>query len=447
MFGGDMRLLIIQPSHYRAKTDKTLFKTKRRQMVPLALPYLAALTPPEWQVTLLDEQLDDVDFDAPVDLVALTAWTLHSYRAYDIAAEFRKRGVKVIMGGPHVFFYAEEAAEYVDAVGVGEAEPIWPQMLADAAAGRLKKIYRAEPLKALNDLPAPRYDLLDLRKFGPFRTFAVQSSRGCPFVCDFCSERFYLGGRYRWRPPAQMVEELQKIRHKGSHFFFGESNFGGKKSRAIELMEALIPLKIRWSTLWSSNLCTDKAFLDLARKSGVLHVNIGIESIDTEILDGMRKGWNNTSRYKEMFDNLRARDISFSLNFIFGFDEEDPEIYKATLAFLDEHKVPAAYFNILTPTKGTALFERMKMQGRIINPDEIDRWPGQTCQIWPKNCSPRELEQRIQSLYRQFYSLRSMFRRLPFPPTTKSEISSWVLDMGERRMAYSSTANNDFDVY
>lgn len=171
---------------------------------------------------------------------------------------------------------------------------------------------------------------------------------------------------------------------------FGESNFGGKKSRAMELMEGLVPLGIRWSTLWSSNLCLDKEFLDLARKSGVMHVNIGIESIDKDILDGMRKGWNKASRYHEMFENLRQRDISYSLNFIFGFDDEDHDIYRATISFLEEHKVPAAYFNILTPTKGTALFNRMEKAGRIINAPEIDRWPGQICQIWPKNCSPRK---------------------------------------------------------
>ncbi|GAB6966674.1 radical SAM protein [Komagataeibacter kakiaceti JCM 25156] len=442
----DLKLLIIQPSHYRSKTDRTIFKTRRRQMVPLALPYLAALTPPEWTVTLLDEQLEDIDFDTPVDVVALSAWTLHSPRAYDIAAEFRRRGVKVIMGGPHVFFYADEAAEHCDAVGVGEAEPIWRTMLEDAAAGRLQKIYRAAPLKELNNLPPPRYDLLDLKKFGPFRTFAVQSSRGCPFVCDFCSERFYLGGRFRWRPVDQMVSELERIKNKSSHFFFGESNFGGKKSRAMELMEGLVPLKIRWSTLWSSNLCLDTEFLDLARRSGVMHVNIGIESIDAEMLQDMKKGWNKASRYGEMFENLRKRDISYSLNFIFGFDNEHPDVYDATLTFLEAHKVPAAYFNILTPTKGTALFERMKKAGRIIDPDDIDRWPGQVCHIFPKNCTPGQMEERIQGMYRRFYSMRSMVHRLPFP-RTRSEMATWILNMTERRMAFSSTGNNDFDIY
>jgi radical SAM superfamily enzyme YgiQ (UPF0313 family) len=132
-----LNLTIIQPSFYTSRGSRKVFKTKRRQVVPLALPYLAALTPAEWTVTVFDEQVQEIDFDRPTDLVAITAWTLHSLRAYDIAAEFRRRGVTVIMGGPHVFFYPEESAENCDAVGIGEAEPIWAQMLADAAAGRL----------------------------------------------------------------------------------------------------------------------------------------------------------------------------------------------------------------------------------------------------------------------------------------------------------------------
>ena len=438
------RVLIVQPSHYRSPNDHTVFKARRRALVPLTLPYLAALTPPDWQVTLVDEQLEDIDFEAPVDLVALSAWTVHSLRAYDIAAQFRRRGITVIMGGPHVFFHAGEAAQHCDAIGIGEAEPIWPAMLADAAAGRLKPVYRATPLKDLAGLPPPRYDLLDMRRYGPFRTYALQSSRGCPFLCEFCSERLYLGGNFRWRPAGEVVEEVRRIGAK--NVFFGESNFGGKKRRAVELMEALIPLKIRWSTLWTSNLCLDGEFLDLAKRSGLLHVNIGLESIDEETLAGMKKNMNKVGRYSEMFDNMRRRGISYSLNFIFGWDNENPEIYSGTLKLLQSLKVPAAYFNILTPSKGTDLYNRMEAEGRILDPETIDRYPGQTCHIRPLTCSPQDMERRIQDLYRGFYSLPSMARRLPLP-VTQANIASWVINLSERRMHRSATGNNDFDGY
>jgi radical SAM superfamily enzyme YgiQ (UPF0313 family) len=438
------RLTVIQPSHYRSKADRSVYKCKRRSVVPLTLPYLAALTPPEWEISLVDEQLDDIDFGARVDMVALSAWTLHSWRAYDIAAEFRRRGVTVVMGGPHAFFHPEEAEQHCDAVVVGEAEPVWAQVLADAAAGRLRKIYRAAPLTELGGLPKPRYDLLDLRRYGPFRTYALQSSRGCPFRCDFCSERLYLGAGFRWRPAADVADD---IRHAGAkRVFFGESNFGGHHGRAMELMEALIPLKVRWSTLWSSHLCLDREFLDLAKRSGVLHVNIGLESIDGESLAAMNKKMNKVDRYAEMFHNLRSRGISYSLNFIFGCDGENPAVFPATLEFLHRHKVPAAYFNVLTPTKGTGLYQRMEAEGRIIAAEEIDRYPGQVCHIKPPYGTPEEMEERIQKMYRDFYTLPSMLARLPVP-VTQADIASWAINLSERRMAYSAQGNNDFDGY
>jgi radical SAM superfamily enzyme YgiQ (UPF0313 family) len=437
-----LKLLIIQPSHYESKTNRRVFKTRRRSVVPLTLPYLAALTLPDWEVCLLDEQLDDINFDHAADLVALTVWTLQSLRAYDIAAEFRRRGVPVIMGGPHTFFYPKEATEHCDAIGIGEGERILPQMLADAAAGRLQQCYRAEPLTPMSGLPQPRYDFLDMRRFGPFRTFTVQSSRGCPFHCDFCSERLYLGANFRWRPAEEVVEEI--LRCGGHDFFFGESNFGGRRERAMELMEALIPLGLRWSTLWSSNLCLDGEFLDLAKRSGLLHVNIGIESIDAATLAVMNKKQNKADRYAEMFANMRRREISYSVNLVFGWDTETPDVFQSTLEFLHRHKVPAAYFNVLTPQRGTALFDRMHQEGRVFNESEIDRWPGQICYFRPRWCKPAELERNVQQMYRQFYSLGSMCRRLPLP-VTPSRMASWVINLSERRMAYAAHSNNDFD--
>ena len=216
-------------------------------------------------------------------------------------------------------------------------------------------------LPSLAGLPLPRYDLLNLRRYGPFRTFAVVSSRGCPFRCEFCSERFLLGDSYRCRPVPEVIEEIKHCRSR--NILFGDSNFGGKRSHAMELMEALIPLKVRWSALWSSYLCNDAAFLDLAQRSGLLHVNIGIESINPDTLDGMNKRFNKASRYGEMLANLRRRGISYSLNFIFGWDGETEGAFRATLNFLQDHKVPVAYFNILTPVKGTPLYDRLQSEG------------------------------------------------------------------------------------
>jgi radical SAM superfamily enzyme YgiQ (UPF0313 family) len=438
------RLLIIQPSYYRSPDERTPVRVRRRQLVPLVLPYLAALTPPGWEVTLLDEMLQPVDFDAPVDLVAITTWTLNAHRTYDLAREFRRRGRKVIMGGPHIYWDFQEAQEHADAVGVGEAEALWRTMLEDAEAGRLKPLYHAPQLKDLSNFPSPRYDLLDLRRYGLIKTFAVQATRGCPLACEFCSERLYLGGGFRVRPVQDVVEEIKRLPSR--IVFFAESNFGIKRRHAMELMEALIPLRLRWSTLWSMNLCYDKEFLDLAQRSGLLHVNIGMESIDSQTIASMRKGQNKTDRYHAVLCDLRRRGVSFSLNFIFGWDTETREVFPNTLRFLEQEKVPVAYFNLLTPNKGTSLYDRMRQQDRIINEAEIGRWPGEPCHIKPLYCSPRELEEDVQSIHRRFYSLPSLFRRLPMPLNT-SAIASWTLNLSQRRVSAHPNNQNHFGSY
>jgi radical SAM superfamily enzyme YgiQ (UPF0313 family) len=440
------KLLIVQPSHYHSKTNRTVFKTRRRSLVPLALPYLAALTPPEWDVTLVDEQVQDIDFDCQADLVAITSWTVHSFRSYDVAHEFRKRGIPVIMGGPHVWFHSEEATEHCDAVGIGEGELIWSQMLQDAAAGRLQKVYRAPQMPSIAGLPTPRWDLLNLKKYGPFKTFTLISSRGCPMQCEFCSERLYLGGGFRVRPVEDVIEDIESCGSK--NIFFGDSDFGGKRVHAMKLMEAMIPLKLRWSTLWTSFLCYDDEYMDLAKRSGLLHVNIGIESIDPETLKGMNKKFNKVDKYALMIENLRKRGISYSLNFIFGWDNETPQAFPATLDFLHREKVPVAYFNILCPEKGTMFFEKMKAEDRVLRLEDIGRYPGEFCHLKPKNFTAQELEKKVQDMYLQFYTWKSMLQRLPIP-VTQANIASWIVNMSQRSLAQRSLGNhnNNFDAY
>ncbi len=438
-----MKLQIIQPTHYQSPSNRSLHKTRKRSVVNLTLPYLAALVPKDWDVTLVDEQLTDLDFSAPVDVVAISAWTMTSLRAYDIADRFRERGVTVLMGGPHTFFHEEEAAEHCDAVGAGEGEVIWPMMLEDAAAGRLKKFYRADKPHNLEHLPLPRYELIDPSHYGHFKTYSVQSSRGCPFKCEFCSERLYLGHTYRYRPIQDVIEEIKFAKTK--NILFADSNFAGNVPHTMELMEALIPLRLRWSALWSAHHCRNDRFMDLAKKGGLLHVNIGMESIDPKTLVSMNKKANKASEYKQILNGLRKRGISYSLNFIFGWDTETEDVFDTTLEFLRENKVPAAYFNILTPDKGTPLYDRMKEENRIIDIDDMGRWPGDKCYINPKNFSAEILEKRVRELYESFYSYPSMLSRLPLP-ITKANIASWVVNF-EQRSVLRAGSMESFDGY
>ncbi|MFQ5353579.1 MAG: B12-binding domain-containing radical SAM protein [Thermodesulfobacteriota bacterium] len=433
-----MRIHIIQPTHYLAPKSKELFKTKKLNLMPLTLAYLAALMPDGSDVRLTDERTQDLDLKQPFDLVLISVWTINSLRAYDIADAYRARGVPVILGGPHCFFYADEASAHCDAVAIGEGEVVLPEIFRDLAAGRLKDLYRAESFHDLKGLPLPRRDLLDPRSFARFHTVAVQTSRGCPFSCEFCAERFYLGSRYRMRPVEEVVAEIEATRSK--RIFFADSTFSGNRGRTMELMEALIPLKLRWSALWTANRVLERDFMLLAKKSGLLHVNLGIESINQATLDGMHKKTSKAGTIKDVIKGLRDLDISFSFNLIFGWDTDHVEDFSATLDFLKENKVHVAFFNSFCPYKGTPVYKKYLSEGRILDPDTINRWPGISARVRPKNFTPDDLARGISEMYRDFYSWPSILRRLPLP-TSASAITSWVMNLSQRKMATGKTTN------
>jgi radical SAM superfamily enzyme YgiQ (UPF0313 family) len=439
------RLLIIQAAAYRSRADRRPFRIRKRKLVGAVMPYLAALASKEWEVRLLDDEIEEPDYSAPVDAVAITARTVTSLRAYEVADKFRARGVPVLMGGPHATFYHEEMAEHADGVCIGEGEELFPRMLADAAAGHLRKFYRRESPADLRGMPTPRWDLLNPKHFVFYKPFVIQQSRGCPYSCDFCAER-RLNGDYGWRhrPPEEVVEEIKRC--GGRHIFFAASQFVGHKERTMELLEKLVPLKIHWSALFSPRFGLDGKFLDLAKRSGLLHVNMGIESISQEALDSMKKKFNATQSYEDMIANLHARHISFSFNFVFGGDSDDPGIFERTHSFLRDNKVPAAYFNIMVPLRGTPLYERMKADGRMIDEANMERWPGTVCHFRPMRLTGEDLVENVRRLQREFYSLRSMTRRLRWP-RTMSDLASWNVNLTQRKVAMNSATMNEFSEF
>jgi len=436
------KLLIIQATGYRFRDLRIPYKLRKRKLVGAVLPHLAALAPKGWEVTLVDDATQDVNYDADVDGVAITIRTVTSLRGYEIAARFRDRNIPVVMGGPHATFYAAEIAEHADAVCIGEAEEVFPAMLEDAAAGRLKKIYRGERPAPLAGLPAPRWDLLDPRKYVFYRPFVIQYSRGCPYTCDFCAERRLNGDYgYRYRPTEEVVEDIKRCGSR--HIFFAASQFAGNKAHAMELMEALIPLKIRWSTLVSAHFCLDPKFMDLAERSGLLHVNMGVESIDQKTLHAMNKDSNRVRQYGDVIHNLTRRDISYSLNFVFGSDEEEEDVFRTTLEFLFEHKAQTAYFNILVPLRGTLVHEQLKADGRLIDEENMERWPGLSCHFKPLRYTPEELVHRVAKIRRDFYTFGSAARRLPVP-YKEAHFASWNLHFLQRKVANHLDSMRDF---
>jgi len=437
-----MKIQIIQPTHFEKPFSKKLFKSKARALVPLTLPYLGALIPAGHEVRLMDEQIEELDFNESCDCVFITSTILTSFRAYEIADKFRQRGIPVVIGGPHCTFYADEVEEHADAVVQGEGETLIPLVISDLEAGRLKKRYKAESLHDLKGLPFPRYDLLSPSIFSRFPTYSVQTTRGCPYRCEFCAERFHLGERYRMRPVDEVVEEIRQIGCK--QIFFADSTFAGNRSRTMELMERLIPLKIRWSTLWNTHRCLDREFMELAKRSGLLHINMGVESINRRTLADMNKKTTPADRLVEVTKVLRKLGISFSFNLIFGWDTDRLEDFDATLDFLIENKVHVAFFNVFSPHKGTKIYDRYLEEGRLIDPYQMGRWPGIIAEIYPKNYSPEELEQNVLRLYRKFYSWPSILKRLP-PPVTKANIASWFMNLQERKLYKGNTHRANFD--
>ncbi len=435
-----MKITLIQPTYYLDPDSRRPFKTKKLNLVPLTLPYLAALVPDGNEVVLIDEKTQPVDMNPTCDVVMFSVWTLTSFRAYDLADHFRKKGIPVVMGGPHCFFHSQEVLRHADAVAIGEGEALLPDILSDLDRGRLKPVYRADTVADLSGLPLPRRNLLNPASYTRFHTVAVQTTRGCPNRCEFCAERFYLGTRYRMRPVDEVIDEVNASGAR--RIFFVDSTFAGHRPRTLELMEKLIPLQVRWSALWTADRVLDREFMGLARRSGLLHLNIGIESIKQDTLDGMNKRTTRADRLTEVVAILHDLGISYSFNLIFGWDTDTLEDFHRTLEFLEAQKVHAAFFNSFAPHRGTAIYRRFMDEHRILDDENMNRWPGVHAKIQPKNFSAQQLESELRRMYRKFYSWTSILRRLP-PPVSMAAWASWSVNIGQRKIAFGQGTNFD----
>lgn len=410
-----MRLLLVQPT--TKYPDRRPLRSRTRWLVGITLPYLAGLTPKEVQVQLVDDRLEPIPYDRPCDLVGITCTCATSPRAYEIAAEFRKRGVPVVMGGFHVSLHPDEALEHCDAVVVGEAEEVWPEVIEDARLRRLKRRYQAPGFHSLAGLPRPRLELVDYRRYR-VKIVPTQTSRGCPYHCAFCEVPIVYGHTYRRRPLGEVIEEIKaNVRITGlRNIYFIDDNLTGHREYARELFRALIPLDIRWSCLWTINTSRDEELLDLAKKSGCYHVNIGIENVCPDSIASIQKVQNPVKEYEILLGRLRERGIFYSLNFMFGLDGDTPELFEETLAFLERIKAPMAFFNVATPRQGTPMWEQLMAEGRVHNP-EAERYLGMICNFYPRHMTPEECEAGVWRCFEKFYSFGSIFRRLLWPPT------------------------------
>jgi radical SAM superfamily enzyme YgiQ (UPF0313 family) len=366
------KLLLVNPVGRRSGFLLSRFSTVQ----PLSLAYIAAVTPPDWEVRIADEVFGQIPPEQP-DLVGITAFTSNINRAYELAAEYRKAGTKVVIGGIHASMLPDEALRFADAVVVGEAEGIWGKVVEDFENGRMSGVYTGPRLDLGCSPVRPRRDLLN-----PGYLFqSVQTSRGCPFNCEFCSVSRYLGTAYRQRKPDDVLQELEEI--PGRYILFLDDNLVGysteSRDRAKELFEGMIRrgLKKRWWMQTSINSADDEELLRLAARSGCMFAFIGFESIREETLRDMKKGINiriGVENYRKVIKAYHRNGMGVSGAFISGNDHESPQYYRELGRFLVAAGVDSVQLAILTPLPGTALMDRMKKEGRLLFENFPEDW-------------------------------------------------------------------------
>lgn len=402
----------------------------------LALPILAALTPPDVTVSFRDDLLSPIDLNQglkEVDLVGITVLTKTALRAYRIADAYREKGVPVVMGGIHPTALPEEAKEHSDAVVIGEAEKIWPSLVEDARRDDLKPFYRQESLTDPSMIPQPRRDILPRRGYFPLDV--VQVGRGCPYRCEFCSVRKFFGDTYRFRPIPAVVEEIRSLPRR--LIMFNDDNIIGHPSYSRELFSALIPLRKKWIGQASLHGLKDLKNVELMVKSGCIGLLIGFESLSRQNLIQSHKHQNNPGEYRDIIDMLHRSGITIWGSFIFGFDEDEPPVFNETVLFAIRAKLFSVVFALLTPYPETAFYHRIKKEGRLFQ----DRWwllenPNEAAPyFFPKKMEVEALREGWKEAWREFYSILSIGKRFQwnYRPTLINRLVYFPFQWMQRR--------------
>ena len=408
------KILFIQPTQY-AESGK-LCKQQKINLPGLAFPLLAAYTPSHWDVELLIEVIEEIDFASDADMVAIGSMGHATFRGLEIAAEFKKRGKIVVMGGYMASIAYKEALKHVDSVIIGDAEISYPKMLNDfEESASIKPIYN-DPIHELNNLPIPRYELLTQKRIGSM--LPVQAGRGCTFTCSFCSIACLYKGKYFFRPVDEVIRDIKEVKRLGfNRFYLIDDNIVSNPKYLKELCGKITPLKMKWASQCAIHLAKNPGLLKIVADSGCDLMSFGVESIQQDAINSLGKPWLKANEHEQNIKILSRSGITVSTEMIVGTDFDTENSIRETYQFIYRNRIPIPRFYILTPIPGTNLFKELKQQGRMLTED-LRKFDGTRCVHIPGQIEPDKLTEMYWWLNHKVFSLKSIFHRILFNETS-----------------------------
>ena len=403
-----MRIALISPKGPLYRSRGGIFKKSLRYQ-PLTLTTLAALAPSELDVEfqLFDEGTGDVPLDLEANLIGLTALTGSAPRAYELSAHFRARGIKTVLGGPHVTLMPLEASQHADAICVGYAEQSWPRLLRDFAQGAMKPRYDQGHDFTLDNLPFARRDLLDGRNYMTQAVF--EATRACAHDCEFCVSPSAWGRKQFQKPVGHVVDDIRRVGKR--KILFIDLNLISDRDYARELFTALVPLNIRWFGLSTSLIGRDPRLMELMARSGCSGLLIGFETMTNVGLSNINKRFNDPALYRPLIADLHSLKIGIQGCFVFGNDGDDLDVFNNTAEFVIDTGIDLPRFAILTPFPGTPLHSRLDREGRILTKN-WELYDGQHVVHEPKRMTPQQLLDGHVAAWRRVYAYGAITRRL-----------------------------------
>lgn len=403
-----MKIVLISPKGPLYRNKGGIFKKSLRYQ-PLTLTTLAALIPSELNaaIELIDEGIQEIPDNLEADLIGLTVITGTAKRSYELAQQFRERGITVVLGGPHVTLLPAEAIEHADAICVGYAEESWPELLRDFAQGRLKKSYHQNPAMSLENMPFAKRELLDKRHYLTQAVF--EATRSCAHDCEFCVAPAAWGRKQYQKPIDWVIEDIRQFGQK--KIIFIDLNLVSDTTYAKALFTQLIPLKVSWFGLSTVLIAHDQELMELMAKSGCKGLLLGLETISEESLKDAKKRFNASVGYKKLIADLHYLGISVQGCFVFGLDHDTTDVFDATVEFAIDAGIDLPRFSVLTPFPGTPLHSRLAAENRILTRD-WELYDGQHVVFQPKNMSVEALINGHEAAWKKVYGWSAIGKRL-----------------------------------